>query len=205
LMATADSGWTFDRWSDGLTGNKNPVTVTIVSNMAVTAQFKENGDVLTISNIILKHSSPLDTDPLYGWVNISCSITNTSAVNTVRLIIKNPGGSTSNVSMTKRGVNNYYYQSNTAFSKVGDYSYKIWVKNVNNMAKSSNNYAFSMSPNWDINSDGECNVLDQVMISLHYGQSGSPGWIREDADNNGRIQLLDILLVSNHYSEIWLV
>jgi hypothetical protein len=170
----------------------------------ITVQFLEKGDVLTVSNIILKHSNPLDTDTSFGWVNISCSITNSSALSTVRLVTKNPNGYSSNLSMIKRGTNTYYYMSATTFSIVGDYSYKIWVKNVNNLVRSSNNYAFSMSPNWDMNNDGECNVFDQVMISLHYGESGSPGWIREDADNNGRIQVADLLLVSSHYSEIWL-
>jgi hypothetical protein len=107
--------------------------------------------------------------------------------------------------MVKRGANTYYFRSATAFSAIGGYTYKIWVRNVNNLVRSSNNYAFTMSPNWDMNNDGECNVFDQVMISLHYGERGTPGWIREDADNNGRIQVADLLLVSSHYSEIWLV
>jgi len=206
LTAITDTSWTFDNWGRSLSGNQNPVTVTIVNNMVVTAQFKEKGDVLEISNMILKHSNPLDTDPLFGWVNISCSIADTAGIRDVRLLIKNPRGLLNNVSMNKKGTNTYYYYySNTAFSQVGDYTYKIWVKNINNIIRSSNNFAFSMSPNWDINNDGECNVLDQVMISLHYGQSGTPGWIREDADNNGRIQVLDLILVSSHYSEIWLV
>jgi hypothetical protein len=205
LTATADSGWTFSQWSGWLSGTQNPTTVTMKNNIAITATFKENGDVLTISNVVLRSSSPLDTDSSYGWVNISCTVTNNSALNTVRLLLKNPSGSWSNLSMVKRGTNTYYYKSSTAFSKIGDYTYKIWVRNVNSVVRSSNNYAFSMSPNWDMNNDGECNVFDQVMISLHYGEAGSPGWIREDADNNGRIQVADLLLVSSHYGENWLV
>jgi len=37
---------------------------------------------------------------------------------------------------------------------------------------------------WDINGDGVYSVLDQIAISNHYGESGTPGWIREDVDNN---------------------
>jgi hypothetical protein len=58
-----------------------------------------------------------------------------------------------------------------------------------------------MTPNWDVNSDGQCNILDQVTISVHYGEANSQGWIREDVDNNGVINVLDLIMASNHYGE----
>jgi hypothetical protein len=60
-----------------------------------------------------------------------------------------------------------------------------------------------MPPNWDVNSDGMITVLDLVVISNRYGQSGSNGWIREDVDNNGAIQVLDLSMVSSHFGEEW--
>lgn len=57
------------------------------------------------------------------------------------------------------------------------------------------------TPDWDVNSDGSCSILDLVLISNHMGETGAPGWIREDVDNNGDVQLLDMVLVSNHYGE----
>ena len=59
------------------------------------------------------------------------------------------------------------------------------------------------APDWDINQDGQCNVLDCVLISNRYGETGENGWIREDVDNNGEITVLDLVLVSNHYGENW--
>jgi hypothetical protein len=32
---------------------------------------------------------------------------------------------------------------------------------------------------------------------------GDLGWIREDVDNNGIVDLIDLVLVSNHYNESW--
>jgi|GEM_PF-2226493 len=59
----------------------------------------------------------------------------------------------------------------------------------------------SSFPNYDINMDGVCNLMDLVQISIHFGQAGSPGWIREDVDKNGKIRVLDMTLTSNHYGE----
>jgi hypothetical protein len=44
-----------------------------------------------------------------------------------------------------------------------------------------------------------------VLISNHYGQSGSNGWIREDANNNGAIQVMALVLVSNNFGASWYV
>ena len=60
-----------------------------------------------------------------------------------------------------------------------------------------------MPANWDINMDGSCNVLDLVLVSNVYGNSGSSGWIRSDVDNNGQVAVLDLVLVSNMYGQVW--
>lgn len=41
MRATPDTGWKFDYWSGDLTGNTNPVSLTINSNKIVTANFSE--------------------------------------------------------------------------------------------------------------------------------------------------------------------
>jgi hypothetical protein len=156
-----------------------------------------------ISNIARITSSPLDTNPLYGWVNASCTVTDNIAVSQVILRIKNPNNSWNNVSMMTRTTGKYYYRSNTAFSSVGNYSYYIWANDTNNNIITSNCISFSMTPNWDINNDGRCTILDQVIISVHYGDSGSPGWIREDVDNNGAINILDLIASSDYYGDLW--
>ena len=30
-----------------------------------------------------------------------------------------------------------------------------------------------------------------------------PGWIREDVDNKGQIQVVDLVLISMHYGKTW--
>jgi hypothetical protein len=156
-----------------------------------------------ISNIARTTSDPLDTNPLYGWVNMSCTVTDNVAVSQVILKIWTPSGSWNNVSMVTRTTGDYYYRSTTAFSTAGNYSYSIYAKDTSNNTNTTSNMIFSMSPNWDNNNDGRCTILDYVMISNHYDQTGSSGWIREDVDNSGVINVLDLITTSNHYYELW--
>lgn len=59
----------------------------------------------------------------------------------------------------------------------------------------------SAIPDYDVNMDGSCNILDLIQVSTHIGETGAPGWIREDVDKNGYVRVLDMILVSNHYGE----
>jgi len=54
-------------------------------------------------------------------------------------------------------------------------------------------------PDYDVNSDGSCNILDIVLTANRLEESGAPGWIREDTDKNGHINIHDIIFISNHY------
>ncbi len=176
------------------------------ANSEVSASFSFFiGDMTSpeISNVLLTSSDPLDTDPLFGWVNITCDVTDNIAVDDVYLNITNPDGSWNNVSFISGGGTSYYYNSSTDFSEVGNYSYHIWASDEDDNSVVSISYAFSMVPNWDINNDGVINIFDLVLVSNLYNQEGSAGWIREDVDNNGVIQVLDLVGISNHYSEIW--
>lgn len=159
----------------------------------------------TISNISRTTSSPLDTNPSFGWVNITCSVEDNLAVSQVYLNITNPGGSFNNISMNPAGSDNYYSNSSGTFSQYGNYSYLIWSIDNDNNSVSSTSYAFSLPPNYDINNDGNQSVLDLVLISNVYANSGNNGWVRADVDNNGLIQVLDMVIVSNHYGELWWV
>jgi len=154
-----------------------------------------------ISNVDIANSSPLDTDPSFNWVNITCDVSDEDGVDVVYLNITNPDGSYNNVSMM--GEDNYYYNSTTAFSDYGNYSYFVWAKDNAGGSVSSSVYYFSMPPNWDIDKNGVIKVYDMTMISNHYNETGGMGWIREDVDNNGIVDLVDLVSVSNHYNEVW--
>jgi len=158
-----------------------------------------------ITGVTRTTSDPLDTTTTYGWVNVSCTVTDNVAVSSVTLRIRTPGGSWNNVSMTAGAAGKYYYRTTSSFSTVGNYSYSIRALDPSNNAATSSTVLFSMPPNWDVNRDGAVSILDLVLISNDYGQSGSNGWIREDVDNNGDIEVLDMSVVSSHFGEDWWV
>ena len=156
-----------------------------------------------ISNINITSSSPLDTNPSFGWINISGEVTDNTGINEVYLNITKPDDSHKNSSMSNSGNDIYYYNSSIDFSTCGNYTYYIWANDTNDNSVISNIYIFSMPPNWDINKDGSCTVFDLILISNYYGDKNSPGWIREDVDNNGTIEVIDLVYVSNHHGEFW--
>ncbi len=54
--------------------------------------------------------------------------------------------------------------------------------------------------NWDVNMDGFTNVLDMIIISQHWGETGASGWIRADVNQDGTINVLDNTLVGQHWT-----
>ncbi len=204
LTALPAAGWMFSAWTGDLTGNQNPRTITMNANKLLTAHFSD-AMAPEISSISLVSSDPVDTDPSYGWVNVSGTITDNVGVSQVLLQIRTPDNSWTNVSMTLRSAGLYYYRSATAFSTAGNYSYTIWARDAQNNANASDPLLFSLPSNWDIDQDGSCMIFDLVLVSNQYGHSGGNGWIREDADNNGEIEVLDLVFISNHFGESWWV
>jgi hypothetical protein len=156
-----------------------------------------------ISNVLRIESDPLDTDPIYGWVNITSEVIAESGLSDVRLVVTYPDSSTDNISMIHGESDSYYYNTNTIFSDYGAYNYYIWAVDLNGNQSISNDYIFSMPPNWDVNKDGICNVNDLTLVSNQYTLNGANGWIREDIDNNGIIQVLDLVELSSHFDETW--
>jgi hypothetical protein len=156
-----------------------------------------------ISNVLITKSNPLDTDSSFGWVRIACDVTDNSGVDEVFLGITYPDESYVQVSMISGAGNGYYYQSSTMCSDYGDYSFVISASDISNNVGTSISYDFPMPPNWDIDMNGVCNLLDLTLISNRYNEEGQNGWLREDIDNNGIIQVLDLAIIVSHYSETW--
>ena len=104
--------------------------------------------------------------------------------------------------MIKKTGSNIYY-TNGSFNQAGNYSYKIQATDTSNNIKLSSDYLFSLPPNWDINNDGRCNIIDLLLVSNHFNDNGPNGWIREDFDNNGVINILDVNFISNYYDQSW--
>jgi outer membrane protein assembly factor BamB len=55
-------------------------------------------------------------------------------------------------------------------------------------------------PDWDVNKDGQVNVLDMIGVGQKFGQTGTPGWIREDVNKDGEINVLDMILIGQHWT-----
>ncbi len=155
-----------------------------------------------ITTITMKTSDPLDIQPGFGWENISCKVTDDHSVDTVLLNITYPNSTTISIQMHHITSSTIYYY-NTTLTQYGNYTYHLWANDTRNNQISSNTSSFTLSPNWDINADGNCSLMDLVFVSNKYGQIGPPGWIREDIDNNGTIEVFDLVLLSNQYGNSW--
>ena len=140
-------------------------------------------------------SDPIDVS--IGWEKISVIVTDDVGVTDVYLRIVKPDLSTENLSMTEGSGDTYFY--NNTFILPGDYTYSVWATDGGGNGVSSSEESFTLYANWDINMDRICDNLDLVAVSNIYGSSDDPGWIREDVDNNGIIQVLDITITATNY------
>ena len=154
-----------------------------------------------ISDVTLTMSDPIDTNPTYGWENITCTVTDDNDVDEVNLNVTYPDSHTENISMIPAGGGVYYH--NTTFSNVGTYSYFIWAADTSGNSNMSSVDTFVIPPNYDINMDGHIFLQDFAKVSLKYGQTGPNGWIREDVNNDGEVFLQDFIQISLHYDETW--
>jgi hypothetical protein len=59
----------------------------------------------------------------------------------------------------------------------------------------------STTPAWDVNGDGSINMGDIVAVGLHWGETGTPGWIPEDVNKDGSINMGDIVVIGLHWGE----
>ncbi|MBN2098201.1 MAG: PKD domain-containing protein [Dehalococcoidia bacterium] len=72
----------------------------------------------------------------------------------------------------------------------------------------TDNHTISVSfatdvPAWDLNGDGVCNIGDVVVIGLHWGEMGAPGWIPQDLNGDGVINIGDVVVLGLHWGETW--
>ena len=53
----------------------------------------------------------------------------------------------------------------------------------------------------DVNSDGHVNEEDMMLVYDHFGETGSPGWIAEDVKRDGAINVLDMILIGQNWTD----
>jgi len=61
------------------------------------------------------------------------------------------------------------------------------------------NASFLIVSPYDMDGDGTVGVLDLLDVNNHYGETGTSGWIKEDTFKDGRINLLDFIVVALHW------
>jgi Putative Ig domain/Dockerin type I domain len=54
--------------------------------------------------------------------------------------------------------------------------------------------------NWDVNVDGQANVLDIVLVGQHWNETGLNAWIKEDTNEDGEVNVLDMIVVGQHWT-----
>ncbi|MDE0088942.1 MAG: dockerin type I domain-containing protein [Candidatus Poribacteria bacterium] len=57
------------------------------------------------------------------------------------------------------------------------------------------------APAWDVNEDGQVNILDLVLIARFFGQSDFRANPRVDVNGDGVINILDLVVVASHFGE----
>ena len=53
---------------------------------------------------------------------------------------------------------------------------------------------------WDVNGDGNANVLDMVLVGQHWGETGLTGWIQEDTNEDGTVNVLDMIIIGQNWT-----
>jgi len=128
-------------------------------------------------------------------------VTDNIELDTVLLNITYPDTSSAMIPMTSSGGDDYYY--NTTFSEVGTYDYYIMANDTSDNENTSVVDSFVIPPNWDMNIDHDCSIVDLVLVAGHFDEEGPLGWIREDINNDGQVSIVDLVLIAGHFDEIW--
>jgi hypothetical protein len=58
---------------------------------------------------------------------------------------------------------------------------------------------------WDINRDGRVDDIDSELLISHYGETGKPGWMREDIIRDGRVDIKDLSAFVKHYGDSYVL
>ena len=131
-----------------------------------------------------------------GFVNITCNVSNATMV---WINVTMPNGSYANETM--RYCNGTFYL-NSSFSMEGNYSFYIYATNANGNGVGSDMMQFRLYPKEDVDMSGSINVLDLIVVAMHFGsEEGSESYMREaDVNKDGVIDILDMILVAMHWT-----
>ncbi len=126
-----------------------------------------------------------------GFINITCNTCYNVSAMFINITL--PDGSYVNESMKCLG-DTYYF--NDSFSLEGTYSFYIYAVDEN--IHRSDAMQFNVYPSWDINMDSHVNILDLIMVAMHFGEEEYAKEV--DLNNDGTINVLDLILVAMHWT-----
>ena len=59
-----------------------------------------------------------------------------------------------------------------------------------------------MNQPWDVNEDGETNILDLIVVARHFGEEiAVPSYPNPDVNSDGTVDILDLALIAKHFRE----
>ncbi|MBN1191769.1 MAG: hypothetical protein JXA46_18605 [Dehalococcoidales bacterium] len=58
-------------------------------------------------------------------------------------------------------------------------------------------------PDWDLDANHVCDVYDVACMRWVWGQTGPAGWIKEDFNKDGQIDIGDVVVLGRHWGETW--
>jgi hypothetical protein len=61
----------------------------------------------------------------------------------------------------------------------------------------------SIAPDWDVNVSEVADIADIVLIGLQWDWSGTPGYIREDVNNDGNVNVSDVVMFGLDWGNSW--
>jgi len=125
----------FDEVSDGATDSDGDGIADSAKSINVSSS--DSGALLdtTLPSIGTPSASP-SSQSSGGYTYISATVTDNIEIKTVRLVVTNPNGQTSNFSIIQNNTGSTYY-CNKQFLVVGDYSFFIYAKDPRNSAISA--------------------------------------------------------------------
>ena len=218
----ADS--TYHHYTDTITDNQYFIPkfrIQLYADLLVNSGDEQGGeytnldDVLIIKNIqtpsnnppeirdtTLTHSTPKDTNPTYGWENITTTITDTNGIQHTWIHITYPDTTTTNTTMTHTTGDTYTYNT-TTLNQHGTYTITITAQDTQGNTNTTTPLTYTKAPNYDINEDGIINIIDLTKLSIDYQKTGPNGWTRSDVNNDGTVNIIDLTQISLHYQQTW--
>jgi parallel beta-helix repeat protein len=92
------------------------------------------------------------------------------------------------------------------YNAAGTYTVKLTATNdggSDDEVKTDYITVASPVPYWDLNGDRVCDIGDVVVLGLHWGETGTAGWIPQDVNSDGAIDIGDVVVLGLHWGETW--